>query len=344
MSAAAMPRAGTARLSLHMAIEPLPLKTPFRISGHAFTAMPALDVVLDAGGHRGRGEAAGVYYLDDTPQAMWRTLEHHREALESGLDRDALQALLPAGGARNAVDCALWELQALRAGTTVAALAGVAPLRPLMTTFTIGADDPATVAWRARDWADARALKLKLDGEADADIERIRALRAARPEVWFGVDANQGYAPATIEPLLRALSDAGASLLEQPFARGREADLDGIDVAIDIAADESIQDLAELEARARHFDVVNIKLDKCGGLTEALAMERRARQLGLKVMVGNMLGSSLAAAPAFVLGQRCDLVDLDGPTFIARDRVPGVRYADGEIDCPHRVWGGMPCA
>jgi L-alanine-DL-glutamate epimerase-like enolase superfamily enzyme len=153
------------------------------------------------------------------------------------------------------------------------------------------------------------------------------------------VDANQGYLPDTLDRLLPALHASRVSLLEQPCRRGHEADLDGVDHAIPIAADESVQGLDEVDALAGRFDVVNIKLDKCGGLTEGLLIAKRARELGMQVMVGNMCGTSLAAAPAFVLGQACDVVDLDGPIFLAKDRTPSVRYADGYITCGDEVWG-----
>ena len=332
-----MPALPRLRLSLHN--EPLPLAHPFRISGYVFEAMPATVVALDEGAHDGRGEAAGVYYLDDVPDRMLATLESHRGAIEAGMTRDDARALLPAGGARNALDCALWELEARRAGVPVWKLAGLEGVRPLLTTFTVGADDPSVMAAAAIAYAQARAIKLKLTGDADLDIARIAAVRAARPDVWLGVDANQGYLPDTLQRLLPALVAQQVSLLEQPCRRGFEADLDGIDHVVPIAADESILDLAGLEQRHHHFDVINIKLDKCGGLTEGLMIARRARELGKQVMVGNMCGTSLAAAPAFVLGQCCDVVDLDGPIFLKRDRAPSVRYVDGMVSCGDEVWG-----
>ena len=328
------------RLDMTVHNEPLPLAAPFRISGYVFNAMPATVVTLRCGVYEGRGEAAGVYYLDDRPEDMLTTLEAHREAIESGLSRDALRNLLPPGGARNALDCALWELEAQRMGVPVWKLAGLAPPRPLRTTFTVGADDPAAMAAAAQAYTHARAIKLKLTGEVDLDIERVRAVRTARPDVWLAVDANQGYVPATLSRLLPALADARVSLLEQPCARGREADLDGVDHLIPIAADESVQGLSEMDALPGRFDVVNIKLDKCGGLTEGLLMAERARELNLQVMVGNMAGTSLAAAPAFVLGQQCDVVDLDGPLFLVSDRSPGARYENGMVMCDEAVWGG----
>jgi len=328
-----------ARIALDLRIEPLRLASPFRISGYVFEAMPAVVATLRDGARFGRGEAAGVYYLGDAPEGMRATLEAQRDAIERGLSRDEARTLLPPGGARNALDCALWELESQRAGVPVWKLAGLEPPRPLLTTFTVGADAPDAMARAALGFATARAIKLKLTGEADLDAARIAAVRAARPDVWLGVDANQGYVPATLERLLPALVAHGVSLLEQPCRRGHEAELDGVEHVVPIAADESVQGLDEVDALAGRFDVVNIKLDKCGGLTEGLLMARRARELGMKVMVGNMCGTSLAMAPSFVLGQLCDVVDLDGPLFLARDRAPPVRYGNGMIDCGDEVWG-----
>lgn len=329
----------TDRVELGVRNEDLRLSAPFRISGHVFEVSPVTLVSLRKGYSTGRGEAAGVYYTHDAPAQMLRTIERLRETLEDGITRQDLRTLLPAGGARNAVDCALWELEARLANVPAWQLAGMDPPRPLLTTFTVGADEPAVMADRARAYTHARAIKLKLTGEAELDIERLRAVRRARPEAWIGVDANQGYVPATLSRLLPALVDEHVSLLEQPCRRGFEAELEGVDRTVPIAADESILDLGELEERAHRFDVINIKLDKCGGLTEGLMMAKRARELGKRVMVGNMVGTSLAMAPAFLLGQHCDIVDLDGPVFLMRDRTPGVVYADGHVDCPPQVWG-----
>lgn len=327
------------KTELELRNEPLRLSAPFRISGYVFEAMPATVVTLRRGLHSGRGEAAGVYYNDDHPEGMLATLEALRARIEAGLDRATLRELLPPGGARNALDCALWELESQLAGEPVWRLAGLGEVRPLLTTFTVGADAPGAMAEKAAAYAGARALKLKLTGEAELDCERVRQVRRRCPDAWIGVDANQGYGAATLPLLLPALVGENISLLEQPCARGRESDLDGIERVLPIAADESILDLAELEARHHRFDVINIKLDKCGGLTEGLLMARRARELGKKVMVGNMCGTSLAAAPAFVLGQFCDVVDLDGPVFLKQDRSPSVRYEDGFISCGDEVWG-----
>ena len=315
------------------------LAEPFRISGYLFEAMPATVVTLSDGESSGRGEAAGVYYLGDNPAHMEIEIERCREIIEAGVEREELRVLLPAGGARNALDCALWELESRRAGVPIWSLAGSRKPRPLVTTFTIPADDPAEVARRLVPLGEARAIKLKLTGDLDADTARIRSVRRLRPAVWLGVDANQGYGPDLLDQLMTVLVDEKVSLLEQPIRRGAEAQLDGLKSPIPIAADESILDLAELRERHTPFDVINIKLDKCGGLTEALEMAHEARRLGKKVMVGNMAGSTLATAPGFVLGQFCDVVDLDGPYFLAEDPWASKIYADGRIMIPADFWG-----
>ena len=329
----------TDRVELIVRNEMLHLAAPFRISGHVFEHSPVTLVYLRRGLEIGRGEAAGVYYTNDLPEQMQHTILGLRDRIEAGITREELRSLLPPGGARNAIDCALWELEARLAGVPAWQLAGIGQPRPLLTTFTVGADTPQVMAEKAIAYTHARAIKLKLTGEAELDIERLRAVRRVRPDAWIGVDANQGYVPKTLEQLLPVLVDERVSLLEQPCKRNAYAELDGVDRTVPIAADESILSLAELEARAQYFDVVNIKLDKCGGLTEGLLMEQRARELGKRVMVGNMVGTSLAMAPAFILGQHCDIVDLDGPVFLKQDRVPGVVYADGHVDCPDAVWG-----
>jgi len=326
-------------VSMNVHVESLPLKSPFRISGYTFTDVEVVVVTLTSNGLQGRGEASGVYYLDDKPAGMVVTLEQHRQAIEAGISREELLKLMPPGGARNALDCALWELESKRAGKPVWQLAGLSRAVPKITTFTLGADDPATMAAGARAVADAKSLKLKLSGEIDVDAERVRAVRAARPDVWMGVDANQGFTLDSLTTLMPVLVQAKVQLVEQPLKRGKEAELTGYRSPIILAADESVQGVDEMEQLAGRFDVVNIKLDKCGGLTEALAMVKRAGQMGLKVMVGNMVGTSLSTAPGFIVAQWCDFVDLDGPTFLAADSTPSVVYRDGEIWCPEQVWG-----
>ena len=329
-----------ATLQLRVAIEHVELAAPFRISGFVFEQQEIVLVTLSDGAHRGRGEASGVYYLGDDAKKMVAAIEAHRPEIEQGIDRESLQHLLPPGGARNALDCALWEFDAARSGRSVWQLAGMRAAKPLVTTFTLGADSPDVMAEGARKYTHARSLKLKLTGDPDLDIARIQAVRAARPGTWIGVDANQGYDIANLRRLIPALVDANVSLLEQPLARGREADLEGFASPVPIAADESALNLADVPGLIDRFQVVNIKLDKCGGLTEALAMAAKARELGLGVMVGNMVGTSLAMAPGFVVGQLCDVVDLDGPIFLKRDRTPAATYADGKIWCSEDLWGG----
>jgi len=320
--------------------EAMRFASPLRIAGYVFDAMPSVVATIGEAGERGRGEAAGVYYLGDDQDRMVGTIEQLRPVIESGLDREQLQSLLPPCGARNALDCALWELDARLSGIPVWALAGVSRPRPLVTVFTVPAGDAAQVEARVANLHFAKAIKLKLDGIVEADRERLRIIRKARPDVWLSVDANQGYSAGDLDTLSAFVSDFSIALIEQPVARGSEAVLDGWNPAVPVAADESILDLAELRERADFFDVVNIKLDKCGGLTEALSMARAARMLGLQVMVGNMGGSSLAMAPGFVLAQLCDFVDLDGPYGLAEDpNVDGI-YSGGKIFVPESLWGG----
>ena len=324
---------------LDVRAEKLRLAAPFRISGYVFEHTDAIVATISEGEHQGRGEASGVYYLGDDQPRMLAAVEANRDAIEAGIGRFELQHLMPPGGARNALDCALWELEAAQAGQPVWALAGLQPPRPLVTTFTLGADDPETMAEGARNYKEARAIKIKLTGEIETDLKRVEAVRAARPDVWLGVDANQGFARRDLDWLVEMLLEQHISLLEQPLPRGSEADLEGYKSPIPIAADESALCLADMAGLPGRFDVVNIKLDKCGGLTEGLAMVAEARRLGLGAMVGNMVGSSLAMAPAYLVGQLCDFVDLDGPTFLTSDRQPGVDYRDGYIACGEDVWG-----
>jgi L-alanine-DL-glutamate epimerase-like enolase superfamily enzyme len=340
-----MPQPGP--LTLDFAIEEQRLAEPFAITGHVFEAMPALVVRIGDGTHIGRGEAAGIYYLGDDVAHMAEVTQGVRGAIEQGITREALQRLLPPGGARNAIDCALWELEAAQAGEPVWRLAGLPECRPLVTTLTAGADTPARMAERAREFehtfGPVKALKLKLTGEPDLDAARVEAVRAASPAAWIGVDANQGYQLADLRRVIPAFERCDVKLIEQPLRRGAEDELAGFVSPIPLAADESALSLGDLESLVGRFQVINIKLDKCGGLTEALAMVERARALGFDVMVGNMAGSSWAMGAAFVVGQLCDVVDLDGPISLLNDREPPVRYRDGLVFCDDAVWGrGVP--
>lgn len=330
---------GKRELALDLRIERFPYHQPFRIAGHVFTETALLVAEIKDGEHRGWGEGAGVYYLGDDADHMVAEAERVRGAIEAGATREDLQGLLPPGGARNALDCACWDLEAKRTGRPVWELAGLSEPRPLRSTLTLGADTPAAMAAASLAIDPQAPVKVKLTGDVDDDAARVAAIRAARPDAWIGVDANQGYRRETLPALLKVLVEHRVAVLEQPLPRGREADLDGLKRPLPFAADESALSLADTASLVGRFDVVNIKLDKCGGLTEGLAIARQARQLGLEVMVGNMMGTSLSMAPSYLVGQLCDIVDLDGPTFLARDRTPGVRYRDGMIHCPPDVWG-----
>lgn len=326
-------------LTLHVAIENFPLRQPFHITGSTMFDTDVVVVTLSKDGHSGQGEASGVDYRGEDAAGMVRQIEAVRAEIEQGLDRDSLQRLLPVGGARNAVDCALWDLEAKLSGRAAWQIAGLEPPQSLLTTFTVGANDPEKMAADARAYGQARAIKMKLTGQA-ADADRVRAVRAARPDVWLCVDANQGFTPESLASLMPVLLDARVQLIEQPFPVGQEDRMEGLSSPIPCAADESAQGLDDLPRLVGRFQVVNIKLDKCGGLSEGLAMARQARQLGFEVMVGNMVGSSLAMAPAFLVGQLCSVVDLDGPVLLSRDRSDPVVYGDGRVSCPDALWGG----
>ncbi|HVI97560.1 MAG TPA: dipeptide epimerase [Sphingomonas sp.] len=326
-------------LKLDIVSDVLRLADPLRVAGYSFDTWEVVLATLDGGVHRGRGEASGIYFLGDDAAHMRAAIEGVRPAIEAGPSRDALRSILPPGGARNAIDCALWELEAARSGKPVWQLAGVPEPRPVITTFTLSADEPEVMARLAASHADARAIKVKLTGDLPLDIERVRAIRAARSDVWLGVDGNQGFARDQLDALIATLVEHRVALLEQPLPRGEEAALEGLASPIPIAGDESIVSLADVASAPGRFQIVNIKLDKCGGLTEGLLMAAEARRLGLGVMVGTMIGTSIATAPAFVLAQLCDVVDLDGPTFITEDRTPSVTYRDGTVFAGPGVWG-----
>lgn len=324
---------------LHVQTEEWPRRIPARITGYTWNVTRVLTVALERNGAMGRSEASGIYYFDDKPDTMQAQLESLRTTIEAGVSRESIQRLLPLGGARNALDCAFWDLEAKLSGIPAWQRAGLHAPKPLVTTFTCHADTPEKMSAQARNFTALRAVKLKLTGEP-IDADRVRAVREALPDTWLSIDANQGFTRAFLEELMPTLVDTRVSLIEQPFRIGEESLLDGFAAPIPIAADESVQGLADIPSLLGRFDVVNIKLDKCGGLTEGLSMARAAREHGLKVMVGNMGGTSLAMAPAFLVGQLCDVVDLDGPTFLKSDRDITVEYSDGYLSCSEQLWGG----
>jgi L-alanine-DL-glutamate epimerase-like enolase superfamily enzyme len=290
-------------------------------------------VTLEQNGKEGRGEAAGIYYKDETPASMIEQISARRTEIEAGVSRQELHALFGPGGARNALDCAMWDLEAKLRGVPVWRLAGLPPPRPLVTTFTCSAEAPEAVAQAAvrfKSLRGARAIKLKLTGEP-VDAERVRAVRAALPDVWLCVDANQGFTRASFEELLPILIECRVALIEQPFPRDKDHWMDGLRCPIPIAADESLQVRADVSKLVGRFDAANIKLDKCGGLTQGFEIARSLVASGLDVMVGSMGGTSLAIAPIFLVGQQARYVDLDGPALLEADRPGGVIYRDGEI-------------
>lgn len=328
-------------IELDLRQETLRLAEPFRIATHVFETIPVIVAVLRDGAHRGRGEASGVFFLDEDADSMVAQIEDVRAQIEDGPSRYDLRSILPPGGARSAIDCAMWELEACKTGKSVYELAGIAEPRPLRTTFTLGADTPEKMASKAGAMAQAKSIKVKLTGDLELDIRRVREIRTARPDVWLGVDGNQGFVREQLDALADALEASNVSLLEQPLPRGCDHELENFSCPIPVAGDESILSLDDVAGAVGRFDVVNIKLDKCGGLTEGLMMAEEARRVGLGVMVGTMVGTSLATAPGHVLGQLCDLVDLDGPTFLARDRVPSVTYSNGDLIVGSDVWGPL---
>lgn len=327
-----------AGIELRVSVEEWPFSEPFQITGYRFDEAKVIFVEAEQDGFIGRGEASGVYYRGETTASMSAQLGSVRAAVEQGADRSEIQRLLAPGGARNALDCAMWDLEAKRAGKPVWELAGLSKPKAITTSFTCAADTPERMAAKAKSYKDSRALKLKLTG-SDDDGDRVRAVREACPQEWIGIDANQGFDRAGLESLLPALVDCRVSLIEQPFPIGDEADLDGLQSPIPIAADESAQSLSDILGLVGRFNIINIKLDKCGGLTEALAMVNVARNAGLGVMVGCMTSTSLSMAPAYLVGQLCEVVDLDGPIYLAQDREPPANYESGLVTMPPALWG-----
>jgi L-alanine-DL-glutamate epimerase-like enolase superfamily enzyme len=323
---------------LSVGVESWPIRGGFTISrGSKQDAVVVVAAVRD-GGFEGRGECVPYARYGESVEDVVQAIEACGPAIGQGLDRADLQALLPAGAARNALDCALWDLEAKRLGTSAAELAGLAPLRAVETAFTISLASPGEMAARARDAAHYPLLKLKLGG--DGDEERLAAVREAVPIARLIADANEAWRALNLERLLAAAKAAGIELIEQPLPAGDDAALEHIARVIPVCADESVHDRVSLATLAKRYDAVNIKLDKTGGLTEALATAAEARRRGLKIMVGCMVATSLAMAPALLLAQDADFVDLDGPLLLERDRVPGLAYSSGTVmPAPAALWG-----
>ncbi|MFM7065566.1 MAG: N-acetyl-D-Glu racemase DgcA [Gammaproteobacteria bacterium] len=311
---------------------------PFRITGKVWNSFDSVVVELGDEGGVGRGEGMGVYYLEENADGILAQVESVADELMAGLDREKLQSRLPAGGARNAIDCALWDLEAKRSGRSIWELTGVAP-KTLETVFTIGIEpEPEDMARGAAAAKNHSLLKVKLDGDRPA--ERMEAIRAARPDARLVVDANQGWNFRQLQAVAPVMARLGVEMIEQPLPRGGDAELEGYRSPVPLCADESCLTLDELPPAVRRYQMINIKLDKTGGLTHALALAKAARQHGLGLMVGSMCGSSLAMAPTFLIGCLCDLVDVDGPLLQKRDRIPGIRYEGTNVyPFGREIWG-----
>jgi L-Ala-D/L-Glu epimerase / N-acetyl-D-glutamate racemase len=322
-------------------------KVPFRVSRGAEASLDVVVVTLtDALGCSGRGEAAGVDYDGETIPLLCAQIEAVRPAIERGieaagrgaLDFAAVAALLPPGGARNAVDCALWDLTAKQRRTTVWELASLPQPRRLTTSITLGIDTDEAVAAGARHYAQWPLIKIKVDGERH--LEAVRRVHTAAPRARLIVDPNQAWSCELLNRLAPELKSLGVVLIEQPVPRGDDESLRAYSGPVMLAADESLADRAGLSAVKDLYQVVNVKLDKTGGLTEALALARDARGLGLQVMVGCMAGTSLAMAPGMVVGQLAEFVDLDGPLLHSTDRQHGIGYDSGLMQLPSpELWG-----
>lgn len=315
------------------------LTEPFEIAGRVIAVLPLLLLELtDADGFVGRGEAAGIDYDGETPRSMRVQLEGILPRLRATTTPDEVQTWLPRGGARNALDCALWDLQAKRTGVAAWKAAGLEPLRPRLTACTIGLGSVGDTRRRARRLAAAPLIKVKVDGERH--VEWLRIVREEAPRARLVVDANQSWSAALIRELLPELLALGVEFIEQPLPRAREAELEGLGSPIPFVADESCTDRSSLPTLVNRYQGVNIKLDKTGGLTEALALAREARSLGFDLMVGNMCGTSLGMAPAFLVAQMARWADLDGPLLQSEDRPFAMRYAGGFVQPPASgLWG-----
>ena len=311
-------------IRINASIERWPVAGTFVIARGAKTHVDVVVVVATDGTSLGRGEGTPIYYKGETPETCLAQIE----ALPAAIDRLSLQSLLPAGAARNAVDCALWDLEAKRAGLPVWSLAGLSEPRPLVTALTVSIGEPDKMEADARRCAERTTLvKVKLAGKDD--VARLAAVRRGALDARLIVDANEAWTGLDIAAEAASLLPFGIELIEQPVKRGAEALLDGLSSPIPLGADESIQDRTDLDRCVERYQAINIKLDKAGGLTEALALRAEARAMGFKVMLGCMLGTSLGIAPAFLAAQDADWVDLDGALLLARDREEQLTLSNG---------------
>lgn len=321
------------KLVIDAQIERWPLANAFVISRGAKREAEVVVAQVSDGVYTGRGECVPYPRYGQTPEATLRAIK----AAPADLDRDLLQDW-PADAARNALDCALWDLEAKRTGRRAAEIAGLAPLKPVLTCYTLSLDTPEAMATAARAVPHLPLLKLKLGRPGDA--ERMRAVRDARPDARLVADANEGWQSSDLAHLLSVAAETGFELIEQPLPADDDAELARVHRPVPVCADESAHTTDDLAALRGRYDAVNIKLDKTGGLTEALRMAREARRLGFRIMTGCMVATSLAMAPALLVAQLADWVDLDGPLLLARDREWGLEIRDGMISPPDpRLWG-----
>ena len=328
--------AGQRRLSAEA--QSWPIAGSFTISRGSKTAADVVMASVSDGEHTGRGECVPYARYGETVEGVLEAISGLEPAIAEGLTRNDLQTAMPAGAARNAVDCALWDLEARQRGIRAWTLAGVETMQPLTTAYTLSLDTPEAMAQSASMAAARPLLKLKLGGDGDAD--RLRAVHQAAPRARLIVDANEAWRPEQLEDLMAVCLETGVELVEQPLPADRDDVLGEIQRPVTVCADESVHGLAGFETLVGKYDAVNIKLDKTGGLTEALALADAATSAGMGIMVGCMLATSLAMAPAMIVAQKAAVVDLDGPLLLAEDRDNPIQF-DGSIMAPppRLLWG-----
>ncbi len=323
---------------LSVAVERFPIAGAFTISRGSRTEAVVVVATVEDGAARGRGECVPYARYGETVESVAAALEEQAQWIADEGGRFELAERMKPGAARNALDCALWDCEAKRIGRPAYELAGLAAPEPVTTAYTLSLGTPEAMEAAARAASHRPLLKVKLGGEGDP--ERIAAVRRGAPVSRLIVDANEAWRAETIVSNLAACAAAGVGLIEQPLPAGDDGLLAEIDRTIPICADESLHDRADLDALARRYDAINIKLDKAGGLTEALKLVHEARARGFEIMVGCMVGSSLAMAPAMLLAHHAAYVDLDGPLLLARDRAPGLRYEGSTVHPPlPELWG-----
>ena len=324
-------------LQLDLVTERFPIAGSFTISRGSKTEAAVVMAEIRDGDATGRGECVPYARYGESVEGVMASIESVRHAIEAGISREALQDLLPSGAARNALDCALWDLEAKRSGRRAFELAGLPAPLAVTTAYTISLDTPEAMAQAAIEAA-RPLLKLKLG--TDGDAARLRAIRAAVPTSDLIIDANEGWTPANLAANLAACFETGVLLVEQPLPADADEALEDIAHPVPVCADESAHDRAGLHHLIGRYDAINIKLDKTGGLTEALALAHDAHAAGLQIMVGCMVATSLAMAPAMLLASLASFVDLDGPLLLARDRVPGLRFEGSLLYPPEpALWG-----